>query len=149
MQCGAHDVAYPLRYPPHMKSRWNGVEQRRAPRIDVRMRVKGELSLVEAPILVHDLSRTGFAVVSTLAFDSGEALDFRFQGPEASDVVVTAEAVHCRPMKNAPHLYMTGFKFVPGRLTGVLPQASIDRLIAAVTVQGPASFFRTELPVAH
>ena len=51
-------------------------------------------------------------------------------------------------MKNAPHLYLTGFKFVPGRSTGLLPQASIDRLIAAVTVQGPASFFRSELP-AH
>jgi hypothetical protein len=131
-----------------MKASWNGVEQRRSPRIDVRMRVKGELSLVEAPLLVHDLSRTGFAVVSTLAFDAGEALDFRLTGPEASDVAVTAEAVHCRPMKNAPHLYLTGFKFVPGRVTGVLPQAAIDHLIAAVTVQGPASFFRSELP-AH
>ena len=131
-----------------MKSSWDGVEHRRAPRIDVRMRVKGELSSVEAPILVHDLSQTGFAVVSTLRFDVGEALDFRLLGPEASDVGVTAEAVHCRPMKNAPHLYLTGFKFVPGRSTGLLPQASIDRLIAAVTVQGPASFFRSELP-AH
>ena len=112
------------------------------------MRVKGELTLVEAPLLVHDLSRTGFAVVSTLRFDAGEALDFRLFGPEASDVVVTAEAVHSRPMRNAPHLHLTGFKFVPGRQTGLLPQASIDHLIAAVTVQGPASFFRSELP-AH
>ena len=77
-----------------MNAIWNGVEQRRAPRIDVRMRVKGELSTVEAPMLVHDLSRTGFAVVSTLSFDVGEPLDFRLVGPEASDVVVTAEAVH-------------------------------------------------------
>ena len=112
------------------------------------MRVKGEITSVAAPLLIHDLSRTGFAVVSTLAFDVGEAIDFRLVGPEASDVVVTAESVHCRPMKNAPHLYLTGFKFVPGRLTGLLPQASIDHLIAAVTVQGPASFFRSELP-AH
>ena len=132
-----------------MLSSWNGVEQRRSPRIDVRMRVKGELSSVEAPLLVHDLSRSGFAVVSTLAFEVGQALDFRLTGPEASDVVVTAEAVHSRPMRNAPHLYLTGFKFVPGRQTGLLPQASIDRLITAVTVQGPASFFRTELPAAH
>jgi hypothetical protein len=129
-----------------MVSSWNGVEQRRAPRIDVRMRVKGELSSVEAPILIHDLSRSGFAVVSTLAFEVGEALDFRLIGPEASDVVVTAEAVHSRPMRNAPHLHLTGFKFIPGRTTGLLPQASIDRLIAAVTVQGPASFFKRELP---
>ena len=103
---------------------------------------------MEAPILVHDLSRSGFAVVSTLSFKVGEALDFRLVGPEASDVIVTAEAGHTRPMQNAPHLYLTGFKFIPGKLSGLLPQASIDRLIAAVTVQGPASFFKTELP-AH
>jgi hypothetical protein len=128
-----------------MISEWDGVEQRRSPRIDVRMRVKGEAQSIEAPILVHDLSRSGFAVVSTLAFAVGEALDFRLIGPEASDVVVTAEAVHSRPMRNARHLHLTGFKFMPSRLTGVLPQSAIDRLIAAVTVQGPASFFRTEL----
>src|SRR5688572_33104144 len=133
-----------------MISSWGGVEQRRSPRIDVRMRVKGELSSVEAPLLVHDLSQTGFAVVSPLAFDIGEALDFRLVGPEASEVVVTAEAVHSRRMRNAPHLHLTGFKFVPGRRTGVMPEAAaIDHLIAAVTVQGPASFFRTELPAAH
>ena len=112
------------------------------------MRVRGELASVDVPILVHDLSRSGFAVVSTIAFEVGQSLDFRLLGPEASDVVVTAEAVHCRPMKNAPHLHLTGFKFLPARLTGLLPQASIDRLISAVTVQGPASFFKSELP-AH
>lgn len=128
-----------------MSTSWDGIEQRRSPRIDVRMRVKGELPSVEAPILVHDLSRSGFAVVSTLAFEVGETLDFRLVGPEASDVAVSAEAVHSRPMKNAPHLYLTGFKFVPSAANGVLPQAEIDRLIAAVTVQGPASFFRSEL----
>jgi hypothetical protein len=131
-----------------MTAVWNGVEQRRSPRIDVRMRVKGELASVGAPILVHDLSRTGFAVVSTIAFDVGQSLDFRLLGPEASDVVVMAEAVHCRPMKNAPHLHLTGFKFLPALQTGLLPQAAIDRLIAAVTVQGSASFFKSELP-AH
>jgi hypothetical protein len=112
------------------------------------MRVKGQLASVEAPILVHDLSRSGFAVVSTIAFEIGQSLDFRLLGPEASDVIVTAEAVHSRPMKNAPHLHLTGFKFLPARQNGLLPQSSIDRLIAAVTVQGPASFFKSELP-AH
>jgi hypothetical protein len=131
-----------------MTAGWDGVEQRRSPRVDVRMRVKGQLASVEAPILVHDLSRSGFAVVSTIAFEIGQSLDFRLLGPEASDVIVTAEAVHSRPMKNAPHLHLTGFKFLPARQNGLLPQSSIDRLIAAVTVQGPASFFKSELP-AH
>ncbi len=77
------------------------------------MRVKGEITSVAAPLLIHDLSRTGFAVVSTLAFDVGEAIDFRLVGPEASDVVVTAESVHCRPMKNAPHLYLPASSSCP------------------------------------
>jgi hypothetical protein len=131
-----------------MTAEWNGVEQRRSARVDVRMRVRGELSSIDVPILVHDLSRSGFAVVSTIAFEVGQSLDFRLVGPEASDVVVTAEAVHCRPMRNATHLHLTGFKFLPSSQTGLLPQALIDRLMAAVTVQGPASFFKSELP-AH
>ena len=105
---------------------WEGVEQRRSARIDVRMRVKGVLASIDAPILVHDLSRTGFAVVSTIGFEVGQSLDFRLLGPESSDVSVTAEAVHSRSMKNAPHLYLTGFKFLPSQHTGLLPQALID-----------------------
>jgi hypothetical protein len=121
-------------------STWIRPEQRRSPRIDVRRRVKGELTSIEAPLLVHDVSRTGFAVVSTIAFERGVMLDFRLIGPGPSDLVVDAEAVHCHPMRGAPHLYLSGFQFVPGRLTGLLPQHAIDRFIDAVTPR-PASVF--------
>ena len=80
-----------------MASTWIRPDQRRSPRIDVQLRVKGELTSVETPLLVHDISRSGFAVVSTLAFERGVMLDFRLIG-SGTDLVVTAEAVHCQLM---------------------------------------------------
>ena len=129
-----------------MASRWIRPEQRRSPRITVQVRVKGELASVETPILVHDVSRTGFAVVSTLAFERGVMLDFRLIGPGATDLVVTAEAVHTHLMRGAPHLYLSGFQFMPGRLTGLLPQHAIDRFIDAVTPRPTSVFLGSELP---
>jgi hypothetical protein len=131
-----------------MATDWKGREQRQAPRIHVMTRVKGELTAVGAPILVHDVSRTGFSVVSSLAFERGQTLDFHLEGPDRTDVSVTAEAVHTRPLAGAPHLHLSGFKFVPGRVTGLLPQVSIDRLIAAVAAPESRSFFYRE-PVAR
>ena len=120
--------------------RWNGRDQRQSPRIDVLMRVNGQTSALETPILVHDLSRSGFAVVSQIPFTSGQTLDFRLRTPEDSPVSVTAQAVHTRPYGAAPGLYLTGFAFVPGRVTGLVPYVLIDQLIAAVSGQ-PVSCF--------
>jgi hypothetical protein len=128
-------------------STWIRPEQRRSPRIDVQMRVNGEISSVETPLLVHDIGRSGFAVVSTLAFERGVTLDFRLTGVGASDLVVVAEAVHSRAMRGAAQLYLTGFQFVPGRLTGLLPQAAIDRFIEAITPHPPSFFFGQDLDI--
>jgi hypothetical protein len=110
------------------------------------MRVNGRLVEIDAPIAVRDLSRTGFAILSAMPFQTGATLDFRLVGPDASEASVTAEAVHSQPVPDAARLHLTGFKFVPGRLTGVLPQPSIDRLIAAVTVPSSASMIETVPP---
>jgi hypothetical protein len=126
-------------------SSWIRPEQRRSPRIDVQMRVNGELSSVETPILVHDVSRTGFAVVSTLSFERGVMLDFRLSGSGVRDLVVTAEAVHSHLMRGAPRLFLSGFQFVPGRLTGLLPQHAIDRFIEAVTPRAASVFLGREV----
>jgi hypothetical protein len=101
------------------------------------MRVKGELVAVETPINIHNLSRTGFGVVSDIAFDAGETLDFKLTSADGTVASVTAEAVHTRPFPKTPGLYLTGFMFVPGQLTGLVPQASIDRLIESVTHHAP------------
>lgn len=101
------------------------------------MRVKGELVSLDAPIVVHDLSRTGFAALSEKGFGAGQTLDFRLVADGGPAVRVSARAVHSRPAASAPGTYITGFMFVPGKLTGLVPQALIDRLIDAVTEPVP------------
>jgi len=113
-----------------------GRDLRRSPRVDVLMRVKGELVLINTPITVYNLSRSGFAVLSELPFAAGETLDFRLVGPDGADVRVTAEAVHYQPVPTMPGQFLSGFRFVPGRLTGRVPQVLIDRLIDAVMPVG-------------
>jgi hypothetical protein len=97
--------------------------------------VEGQLLALKAPIVLHDLSRDGFAVISPVPFPAGAHLDFRLTAAEGQSVTVTAEAVHSRPVPGSSELHLSGFRFVPGRVTGLLPQAQIDRLIAAVTPQ--------------
>ena len=109
-----------------------GRERRQSPRIEVARRVKGELITLDTEIVIHDLSRTGFAVVSQLKFDRGQLLDFRLTTTGSPDVVVAAEAVHSRPLAPSRNLYLTGFKFLAGKMTGQVPQSRIDRLIEAV-----------------
>jgi hypothetical protein len=96
------------------------------------MRVQGELVAVDAAIVVHDLSRTGFAVVSSKAFQPGDTLDFRLEGVGEQPIAVSATAVHTRPFGASPNLHLSGFQFVPGPLTGLIPQAAIDRLFDAI-----------------
>ncbi len=96
-------------------------------------RVNGVLASVDAPLLVHDLSRTGFAVVSRLIFEPGETLDFCLVADDGTEVRVTAQAVHTRPFEKKPGLHLSGFEFVPGGKSGFVPHVLIDRLIEAVT----------------
>lgn len=108
-------------------------DQRKSPRVDVLRHVEGQLVAIGTPIVIHDLSQTGFAVVSRLAFPVGATLDFRLVGIDGTTVAVTAEAVHTRPVTESGEMHLSGFRFVPGRLTGLLPQRQIDQLIEAVT----------------
>jgi hypothetical protein len=109
-----------------------GAERRQSPRIDVARRVKGKLVTIDTEIIIHDLSRTGFAVVSQLMFEHGQLLDFRLSTNGSPDVTVSAEAVHSRPLHPSPNLFITGFRFLAGKMTGQVPQSRIDRLIEAV-----------------
>src|SRR5262249_46212220 len=103
----------------------SGIERRKSPRIDVLRRVKGELIPADKQIIIHDLSRTGFAVVSEFVFDSGQQLDFRLTSVDGATVTVTAEAVHSRKLDPSPNLFLTGFRFIAGPLTGLVPQSRI------------------------
>jgi hypothetical protein len=103
--------------------------------------VKGQLVAIDVPIVIHDLSRSGFSVVSQAGFRPGETLDFRLTGEDGQTVRVTAQAVHTRLVASSSSLHLSGFRFVEGELTGRIPQSTIDRLIEIVTLSDQ-SFFR-------
>jgi hypothetical protein len=104
--------------------------------VDVLLRVKGELVPVSFPIRILNLNRTGLAVLSEVKFRSGQRLDFRLTDIAGPSVQVTAAAVHTQPLGDAPGLYMTGFTFQPERPGGLVPEAAILQLIAAVAPVG-------------
>jgi hypothetical protein len=109
--------------------------QRRSPRVDVLLRIKGELVPVRSPITIFNLNRTGFAVLSETMFRAGDRMDFRLTAVGGPSVLVTATAVHTQSLHDSPGLYMTGFRFQPGAAGGV-PDAAIRQLIAAVAPAG-------------
>jgi len=128
----------------HQATASDGRDQRQAPRVEVLLRLKGQLVAPDTPILVHDLSRSGFAVLSRLAFTPGQTLDFRLTSVDGLVVKVKAQAIHSQQMPAAPDLHVSGFMFVAGPLTGLVPQALIDSLIATVgATDMPCYFERT------
>jgi PilZ domain len=110
--------------------------QRSSPRVDVLLRVKGELVPVGSPIRILNLNRTGFAVLSEVRFRSGQRLHVRLTSPGGPMVEVTAAAVHTQPRRSAPGVYATGFMFQPERPGADLPEAAIRALLAAVAPVG-------------
>ena len=110
--------------------------QRRSPRVDVLLRVKGELVPAGVPIRIVNVNRTGFAVLSEVWFRSGDRLDVRLTAKNGPSVDVTAAATHAQPLRGSPGLYMTGFSFQPERPGSAVPDASIRRLLAAVAPAG-------------
>lgn len=110
--------------------------QRRSPRVDVLLRVKGELVPVGFPIRIFNLNRTGFAVLSEVRFRVGQRLQFRLTGIGGPEVNVGAAAVHAEPVRTSPGWYMTGFTFQPHRPGGTVPEAAILELLAAVAPAG-------------
>ena len=109
-------------------------DERRAPRINVHRRVSGRLIAIDTPIVMHDLSYTGFGAASHIDFRPGDILDFRLE-TETDNVTVTARVVHSRPCPHSTNLFFTGFEFVAGKLLGLPPKSKIDRLIEAVAVR--------------
>ena len=110
--------------------------QRRAPRVDALLRIKGELVPVDFPITLFNLSRTGFALSSEARFRPGDRLEFHLTAVIGPSVRVTAAAVHTRPLPDSPGWFVTGFQFVPQRRDGIVPEAAISQLIEAIAPAG-------------
>jgi hypothetical protein len=104
--------------------------------VDALLRVKGELVPLARPLTIFNLNRTGFAVLSEMRFRSGEGLEFRLTEIGGPSLHVTAVAVHTQSVAGAPGLYLSGFEFRPDRPGGVVPEAAIRRLIAAIAPAG-------------
>jgi hypothetical protein len=112
--------------------------QRGSPRVDVLLRVKGEVVPVSFAITVVNLSRAGFALISPVRFRAGDRLDFRLTAKNEPSVHVTAAAIHTQRLSGSPDLFVTGFSFKPRRGSGAaVPDDAIRQLIAAVA---PARF---------
>lgn len=110
--------------------------QRRSPRVDVLLRVKGELVPVRFPITLFNLNRTGFAALSEVRFRTGDRLTVRLTGIRGPSVLVSAAAVHSESRPGSPGLYLSGFIFQPDQKGGVVPEADIRELLAAVAPAG-------------
>jgi PilZ domain len=110
--------------------------QRGSLRVDVLLRVKGELIPADLAITIVNLSRTGFALISAVRFRAGDRLDFRLTGKKGPSVHVTAVAVHTQSLSGSPGRFVTGFAFRPGRGSGAVPDDAICQLIAAVAPAG-------------
>ena len=106
--------------------------QRKSRRVDVLLRIKGELVPAKFPISIFDLSRTGFAIISGTMFRGGDRLEVLLTGLMGASVQVSARAVHTRSLRDSPGRFVTGFEFVPGR-DGTIPERAITQLIDAVT----------------
>jgi hypothetical protein len=104
--------------------------------VDVLLRVKGELVPLRYPITLLNLNRTGLAVLSEARFRLGQRLEFRLAGIGGAPVHVTAAAVHTQSLHGSPGLYLTGFEFQPEQPGGVVPDAAIRQLVAAVAPAG-------------
>lgn len=110
--------------------------QRSSPRVDVLLRVKGELVPIGSPIRVLNLNRTGFAVLSEVRFRHGQRVVARLAGIGSPAIEVAAAAVHTEPRPSAPGVYMTGFEFQFERSGNDAPETRILDLLAAVAPAG-------------
>lgn len=110
--------------------------QRVSPRVDVLLRVKGELVPVGFPVRILNINRTGFAVLSDVRIRSGQRLHIRLTGPGASAIDVAAVAVHTQPRPTSPGVYMTGFEFQPEHPGADVPEAAIRTLLTTVAPAG-------------
>ena len=110
--------------------------QRRSPRIDVLLRVKGQLGPAGFPVTVLNVNRTGFALLSELWFRSGDRVTLRLTAINGPSVQVGGVARHAQPLHSSPGLYLTGFTFQPEHPGRTVPDADIRRFIAAVAPAG-------------
>ena len=86
----------------------------RAPRIEVMGQLHGQLVPMNVPLDVRDLSNGGFAVESSVDFPVGAVHRFRFITQNGIEVLIRANARHCRSVESADGSprFLAGFAFI-------------------------------------
>jgi hypothetical protein len=79
-------------------------------------------------VVLHNVSRGGFAILAPAPFSPGDRYWFRFDLPSRKAINLRAVAVHSQPRKDAkgPAEYVSGWRFLLENAA-----ADIDRLVAA------------------
>ena len=88
------------------------VERRRFPRIAILKQLHSQFVSVDVSIRTCEISTGGFLIESPVAFPAGGDHEFLFTRDDGVSVLVTARAVHSRPVAVDGALHLTGFEFV-------------------------------------
>jgi hypothetical protein len=105
-------------------------ERRRAPRFRVLGEVEARLLSTDLPLLLLDISSTGFAVQSPIDFEPGFAYEFRFASRHAANFRVQAMNIHClHVFENGKPMYVAGFAFAT-------TMSATERMRIAAIIQG-------------
>ena len=89
-------------------------ERRHFPRIAILEQFHSQFVALDVPVLTCDVSYGGFSIKAPVAFPLGDVHEFLFTRNDGVSLLVTARAVHCRPVEGpegAP-AHLTGFEFV-------------------------------------
>jgi hypothetical protein len=115
-----------------------GSDRRRFPRLEALGRVDGCLLPAEAPLIVRDVSRGGFATESGIPFTPGAPYAFRFTTTDAQVFELTAVAVHCRlghVSSDGRQAFVTGFEFLPSHTNTRAVEALLETLSGSIVTR--------------
>jgi hypothetical protein len=107
-------------------------ERRRAIRFRVVGQVEARLLSTDLPLLVLDISSSGFAVQSPIDFEPGFGYDFRFASRQTGNFRVHATNIHClHVFDDGKPTYIAGFAFAADM--EAVERAQITAIINAIS----------------
>ena len=92
----------------------DATERRAFPRIAILEQIHSQFVALDVPVLTCDVSYGGFSIKAPIAFPHGDVHEFLFTRNDGVSLLVTARAVHSRPIagpQGSP-AHLTGFEFV-------------------------------------
>ena len=106
-------------------------ERRVFPRIAILEQFHSQFVALDVPVLTCDVSYGGFSIKTPVAFPEGDVHEFLFTRNDGVSLLVTARAVHSRPVvgpEGSPS-HLTGFEFV---LEDPRTQRAVEGLIESL-----------------